>query len=181
MGWAKAISISRRCLMSWGNGITAAGSSWRMSCRRGWASRWRARGGTGRTCRRWGSDVVRNVRIGLIGAGVMGRIHARGLSRDVNGSELIAVADLDREKAERCAEEFGATDVHGDDASLLADRSIDAVLICTPGNTHADLIEAAAQAGKKGFFEKAIEWGPSAADKALASGGGPGGKVQMRF
>ena len=77
---------------------------------------------------------MRNVRIGLIGAGVMGRIHARCLSRHVDGGELIAVADLDREKAERCAEEFGAMDLYGDHESLLGDSSIDAVLACTPGN-----------------------------------------------
>lgn len=124
---------------------------------------------------------MRNVRIGLIGAGVMGRIHARGLSRDVNGSELIAVADLDREKAERCAEEFGATGVHGDDVSLLADRSIDAALICTPGNTHADLIEAAAEAGKHVFCEKPIDWDLSAADRALTAVERAGVKLQIGF
>ena len=122
-----------------------------------------------------------NVRIGLIGAGVMGRIHARCLSRQVEGGHLIAVADLDREKATRCAEEFGATGVHGDDVSLLADRSIDAALICTPGNTHADLIEAAAEAGKHVFCEKPIDWDLSAADRALTAVERAGVKLQIGF
>src|SRR5437773_7388625 len=103
-----------------------------MSCRRRWASRWRARGGTGVHAIVGDLTVVGSVRIGLIGAGVMGRIHARCLSRHVEGGGLVALADLDREKAGRCAEEFGATSLYRDHHSLLSDRSIDAVLICTP-------------------------------------------------
>src|SRR5438132_1682325 len=85
------------------------------------------------------------VRIGLIGAGVMGRIHARCLSRHVANGELCAVADLDSEKANGCAEEFGADAVYGDHLALLADASLDAVLACTPGNTHASVIGAEAE------------------------------------
>jgi myo-inositol 2-dehydrogenase / D-chiro-inositol 1-dehydrogenase len=124
---------------------------------------------------------VRNVRIGLIGAGVMGRIHARCLSRHVDGGELIAVADLDREKAERCAEEFGAMDLYGDHESLLGDSSIDAVLACTPGNTHAEIIEGAAQAGKHIFCEKPIDWDLTAADRALDAVERAGVKLQIGF
>jgi myo-inositol 2-dehydrogenase/D-chiro-inositol 1-dehydrogenase len=121
------------------------------------------------------------VRIGLIGAGVMGRIHARCLSRQVEGGQLIAVADLDREKAERCADEFGATGVHRDDESLLADTSIDAVLICTPGNTHADVIEATAKAGKHIFCEKPIDWDLAATDRAFNAVERAGVKLQVGF
>ena len=71
--------------------------------------------------------------------------------------------------------------MHGDDASLLADRSIDAVLICTPGNTHADLIEAAAQAGKHVFCEKPIDWDLLAADRALTAVERAGVKLQIGF
>ena len=122
-----------------------------------------------------------NVRIGLIGAGVMGRIHARCLSRHVDGGELIAVADLDREKAERCTEEFGATGLYGDHQSMLADASIDAVLVCTPGNTHAEIIEAAAGAGKHIFCEKPIDWDLPAADRALDAVARAGVKLQIGF
>ena len=66
--------------------------------------------------------VVGSVRIGLIGAGVMARIHARCLSRHVEGGELVALADLDREKAGRCAEEFGAASLYRDRHSLLSER-----------------------------------------------------------
>jgi myo-inositol 2-dehydrogenase/D-chiro-inositol 1-dehydrogenase len=110
---------------------------------------------------------MERVRIGLIGAGVMGRIHARCLSGEVEAAELAAVADLDGSKAARCAEEFGAEAVYPDHAALLADDSIDAVVVCTPGKTHAAIIEAAADAGKHVFCEKPIDWDLDAADRAL--------------
>jgi len=49
------------------------------------------------------------VRIGLIGAGVMGHIHARCLVSHVDRAALVAVADLDLGKASGCAEEFGVS------------------------------------------------------------------------
>src|SRR5438132_4501312 len=121
------------------------------------------------------------VRIGLIGAGVMGRIHARCLSRHVANGELCAVADLDSEKANGCAEEFGADAVYGDHLALLADASLDAVLACTPGNTHASVIEAAARAGKHIFCEKPIDWDLMAADRALGVVERAGVKLQIGF
>jgi myo-inositol 2-dehydrogenase / D-chiro-inositol 1-dehydrogenase len=121
------------------------------------------------------------VRLGLIGAGVMGRIHARCLSRQVEGGRLRAVSDLDREKSARCAKDFGATAVYGDHPEMLADDSIHAVLVCTPGNTHADVIEAAAKAGKHIFCEKPIDWELTAADRALDAVKRAGVKLQIGF
>ena len=111
------------------------------------------------------------LRIGLIGAGVMGRIHARCLSTAVGGGELMAIADLDGRKAAACAEEFDAEGVYVDHSAILADNSIDAVIICTPGKTHAAIIEAAANAGKHIFCEKPIDWDLAAVDRALACRG----------
>jgi len=111
----------------------------------------------------------------------MGRIHARCLSRHADGCELVAVADLDREKAERCAEEFGADAVCDDHLALLDDESIDAVLVCTPGNTHGFVIEAAAQAGKHVFCEKPIDWDLTAGDRALDAVERAGVKLQIGF
>jgi myo-inositol 2-dehydrogenase / D-chiro-inositol 1-dehydrogenase len=111
----------------------------------------------------------------------MGRIHARSLADEGNAAVLIAAADLDAEKAARCAEEFGAEGIYTDDEALLADDSIDAVLICTPGDTHAGIIEAAANAGKHIFCEKPIDWDLAAVDRALAAVEGAGVKLQIGF
>jgi myo-inositol 2-dehydrogenase / D-chiro-inositol 1-dehydrogenase len=124
---------------------------------------------------------LNGVRIGLIGAGVMGRIHARCLSSYVANAQVAAVADLDHEKAQQCAHEFGVDATYNDHLELLADRSIDAVLICTPGNTHGTVIEAAARAGKRIFCEKPLDWDLAAADRALAAVEQAGVKLQIGF
>ena len=115
------------------------------------------------------------VRIGLIGAGVMGHIHARSLASDVDRAALVAVADLDQGKASGCAEEFGASGAYAGYREILSDSSIDAVVICTPSTTHAEIIEAAANAGKHIFCEKPIDWDLAAVD-ARAGGGRTGGR-----
>lgn len=109
------------------------------------------------------------VRIGLIGAGVMGQIHARCISSHVDRATLVAVADLNHGKASGCADEFGASGAYAGCREMLADASIDAVVICTPGKTHAEIIEAAANAGKHIFCEKPIDWDLAAVDR---DGGG---------
>lgn len=121
------------------------------------------------------------VRIGLIGAGVMGHIHARSLASDVDRAALVAVADLDLGKASGCAEEFGASGAYAEYREMLVDTSIDAVVICTPGNTHAEIIEAAANARKHTFCEKPIDWDLAAVDRALAAVEWAGVKLQVGF
>lgn len=121
------------------------------------------------------------VRVGLIGAGVMGRIHARCLSRQVDGGDLVAVADLDHGKAARCVDEFGGSGAFADYGAMLAEAAIDAVVICTPGQTHAQVIEAAANAGKHIFCEKPIDWDLGAVDRALAAVERAGVKLQVGF
>jgi myo-inositol 2-dehydrogenase/D-chiro-inositol 1-dehydrogenase len=124
---------------------------------------------------------MERVRIGLIGAGVMGRIHARCLSQHVESAHLIAVADMDGAKAAQFAEEFGAEAVYTDPSALLADGSIAAVVVCTPANTHAAIIEAAADAGRHILCEKPLDWDLSAADRALQAVERAGVILQMGF
>jgi myo-inositol 2-dehydrogenase / D-chiro-inositol 1-dehydrogenase len=112
---------------------------------------------------------MERVRVGLVGAGVMGRIHAASLSHRVDGAELVAVADLDPGKALRCAQELGAEHAYPGYPKMLEDAFVDAVVICTPGTTHAEIIEAAANAGKHVFCEKPIDWDLAAVDRALGA------------
>ena len=93
------------------------------------------------------------IRIGLLGAGRIGRIHARNVTT-ADGAALVAVADADAEAAQDLATRTGAR-VDGVEA-VIAAPDVDAVFICTPTTTHADLIEAAARAGKAVFCEKPV-------------------------
>lgn len=94
------------------------------------------------------------LRIGLLGAGRIGNVHARAISNHPD-SQLVAVSDAFAENAEKLAAQYGA-EVRGSD-DIIADASIDAVLIATPTDTHSDLIEAATAAGKAVLCEKPVD------------------------
>ena len=94
------------------------------------------------------------VRFGLLGAGRIGKVHARAVTGDAN-ARLVAVADAFPTAAQAIADQYGC-DVRSIDA-IAAASDIDAVVICTPTDTHADLIEMFVQAGKAVFCEKPID------------------------
>ncbi len=94
------------------------------------------------------------LRFGLLGAGRIGKVHAGAVSSSV-GAKLVAVADALPEAAEAIARAHGA-EVRAVDAIMNA-RDIDAVLITTPTDVHADMIEQAARAKKAIFCEKPID------------------------
>ena len=94
------------------------------------------------------------LRVGLLGAGRIGRIHGGNVAAHAR-AELVAVADASSEAAESLARDTGAK--VGTIDAIIADKGIGAVLICTPTDMHADLIEAAAKAGKAVFCEKPVD------------------------
>ena len=92
--------------------------------------------------------------IALLGAGRIGQVHARAIAR-TPGARLTAVADAFPEAARKLAETHGA-EVRDIDQIAVSD-DVDAVVICTPTDTHADLIEQFARAGKAVFCEKPVD------------------------
>ena len=94
------------------------------------------------------------LRLGLLGAGRIGKVHA-GAVASARSAKLVAVADALPAAAEAIAQSYGA-EVRSVEA-ILNGRDIDAVLITTPTDLHADMIEQAARAGKAIFCEKPID------------------------
>ncbi|MCE9591112.1 MAG: Gfo/Idh/MocA family oxidoreductase [Planctomycetes bacterium] len=94
----------------------------------------------------------RVVRFGLLGAGLIAPFHARAI-RAAAGCELVAVADMNGERAGKIAAEFGCRACATLD-DLLADKSIDVVNILTPNHLHRDAAIAAANAGRHVLTEK---------------------------
>ena len=92
--------------------------------------------------------------IGLLGAGRIGKVHAQAIDRTPE-TRLVAVADAVAEAAGEVADSSGA-EVRSIEDIIGAD-DVDAVLIATPTDTHADLIDQAARAGKAIFCEKPID------------------------
>jgi len=94
------------------------------------------------------------IRFGLLGAGRIGKVHAKAVTGDAN-AKLVAVADAMPAAAQAIADQYGC-DVRTIEA-IEAAKDIDAVVICTPTDTHADLIERFVKAGKAVFCEKPID------------------------
>ncbi len=94
------------------------------------------------------------IRFGLLGAGRIGKVHAKAVTGNPDAT-LVAVADAMAPAAKAIADQYGCRVSSIDD--ILAAKDIDAVVICTPTDTHADLIEAFAKAGKAVFCEKPID------------------------
>ncbi|GIV83297.1 MAG: inositol 2-dehydrogenase [Candidatus Roseilinea sp.] len=121
------------------------------------------------------------LRIGLIGAGRIGQVHAETITRRVKDATLVAVADVNEVAARACAAQNGIPHATCDPSALINDPSIHAVLICSSTDTHAVLIEAAAQAGKHIFCEKPIALDLAAIDRALCAVEKAGVKLQIGF
>jgi len=93
------------------------------------------------------------LKIGILGAGHIAGVHARHAAR-VPGVVLSGVTDLQTEKAEALAQQYGAT-VYPDVNSLLA-SDIDAVVVAVPTNAHIEMTESVLRAGKSAFCEKPL-------------------------
>lgn len=105
------------------------------------------------------------VRFGLLGAGRIGKVHARAVAANPQ-AKLVAVADAFEKAAKEISAAYGA-EVRSIEAIEKA-ADIDAVIICTPTDTHADLIERFAKAGKAIFCEKPVDLDAKRVEKCLA-------------
>jgi myo-inositol 2-dehydrogenase/D-chiro-inositol 1-dehydrogenase len=94
------------------------------------------------------------IRFALLGAGRIGKVHARAITSNPD-AKLVAVADAMPAAADAIAKQYGCAVKTIDD--ILAWADVDAVVICTPTDTHADLIEKFAKAGKAIFCEKPVD------------------------
>lgn len=95
------------------------------------------------------------VRIGVIGVGIIGKSHIRKYS-EIPGANVVAVADINEAEARRVADEYGIPDVTTDFRTLLARDDIDAVDVCLHNNFHSPVTIAALEAGKHVYCEKPI-------------------------
>ncbi len=94
------------------------------------------------------------MRFAVLGAGRIGQVHSDALA-GVKGAKLVAIADPVAEAARSVQDRHGC-DIRTID-EIAGSVDVDAVLICTPTDTHADLIEQFARAGKAIFCEKPID------------------------
>ena len=120
------------------------------------------------------------VRIGLLGCGRIGSMHAELIARRVPGVCLAAVHDVVEEAAVSVAESFGARRASSV-AELVGADDVDAVAICSSTDTHMDLLEVVCGAGKPAFVEKPLSLDLAEVDRAIAAATEAGIAVQVGF
>jgi myo-inositol 2-dehydrogenase / D-chiro-inositol 1-dehydrogenase len=104
------------------------------------------------------------LRFGLLGAGRIGQVHGKNIATNPRAT-LAAIYDPFADAAKKLAAETGA-EVRDMDA-IIKGKDIDVVVICTPTDTHADLIDRAAKAGKAVFCEKPVDLDVKRVEKTL--------------
>ncbi|MFC5451818.1 inositol 2-dehydrogenase [Paenibacillus aestuarii] len=124
---------------------------------------------------------MNTIKIGIIGAGRIGKIHADNLLR-MKQVEVVAVSDLFAgPELEAWAAERGIEQVVKDSNVIMANPDIDAVFICSSTDTHVPLIKQAAQAGKHIFCEKPVSMDIKQTEEALEAVRVAGVKLQIGF
>ena len=118
------------------------------------------------------------LRLAILGAGRIGQVHAKAVA-SVPGAELVAVAEPFAEMAEQMRTQYGC-DIREID-QIAASDDVDAVVICTPTDTHADLIEQLTAAGKAVFCEKPIDLNVERVRACLTSVEAAGGRLMLGF
>ncbi|MCA2216918.1 Gfo/Idh/MocA family oxidoreductase [Jidongwangia harbinensis] len=118
----------------------------------------------------------RKTGVALIGAGRMGLFHGETVSRRLPGTRLVAVADPVGGGKGLDADRF-----YADAAQVWDDSEVDAVVIAAPARLHADLVVAAAEAGKSVFCEKPMALTLADADRVIAAARDAGVVLQVGF
>lgn len=119
-----------------------------------------------------------SIRFAVLGTGRIGKVHAQAISR-VGDAQLVAVYDIFEQSANETAARHDCEvwDIN----RIESEQSIDAVVICTPTDTHADLIETFCRAGKAVFCEKPIDLDLQQVLKTLAVVDEVKGKLMVGF
>ncbi|WP_082589112.1 Gfo/Idh/MocA family oxidoreductase [Nostocoides sp. Soil756] len=122
------------------------------------------------------------LRVGIIGVGMMGADHAERVARRVSGARLVAVSDPDTARAGALAARFDGVRAIGDPLDLVADDDVDAVVIASPGFAHEEQVLACLEHGKPTLCEKPLTMDGDSSLRlveAEAAGGRP--LVQLGF
>jgi myo-inositol 2-dehydrogenase/D-chiro-inositol 1-dehydrogenase len=122
--------------------------------------------------------MASEIGLGLIGAGAIGRVHAKNIQTGIKGARLAAVADVDQKAANAVA---GDANVFSDYHEMIKDESVDGIIVCTPPFLKMDITKAAAEAGKAVFCEKPIAVTLEDADKMVGLVKGAGLKFQVGY
>jgi myo-inositol 2-dehydrogenase/D-chiro-inositol 1-dehydrogenase len=119
--------------------------------------------------------------VAVLGAGRIGQVHARTIAHSIPAARVIGVADPRLEAAQALADELDIPVATNDPNALIAAEGIEAVLICSSTDTHADLVIQAARSGKHIFCEKPLDLDLARIDEVLAEVEAAGVRLMLGF
>lgn len=96
------------------------------------------------------------LKLGVIGTGAIGHDHIRRISRTLSGAKVVALTDIDAERANAVAREFNVEKVKQSALEVIKDSEVEAVLVTSWGPTHEEYVLASIAAGKQVFCEKPL-------------------------
>jgi len=124
---------------------------------------------------------MKKIGVGVLGVGEMGRRHAENLRRLVPNAQLVAVADVNAERARQTATELEIENSYGSLEAMLEHKDLHAVIIATPDKFHAPAVKTVAAAGKDMLCEKPLALSLAGAQESLAAVAKAGVRMQVGF
>ena len=124
---------------------------------------------------------MKQLNIGIIGAGRIGKVHMKSITYSVPGAKVLGITDVFKDALPALAAEYGIEKIYDNYTDMLADPEIDAVLVCSSTDTHADISIAAAKAGKHVFCEKPVDLTPEKVLAVIKAVKEAGVKLQVGF
>ncbi len=123
----------------------------------------------------------KKLKLGIIGGGRIGKLHAENITHHIPDAEIQTIADIFADQIKDWAKNLGIPRVTADYREILDDPEITAVLICSSTDTHADFVIKAAKAGKHIFCEKPVDLSIEKVKEALKAVKDAGVKLQIGF
>jgi myo-inositol 2-dehydrogenase/D-chiro-inositol 1-dehydrogenase len=124
---------------------------------------------------------MKKLKLGVIGAGRIGKVHTATLVQSVPQAEVIAIADINSASANGLAKTYGITSVFTNYMDVINHPDVEAVVICSPTDTHARYVVDAARAGKHIFCEKPVDLSLDVIKGAIEAAGTAGVKLMVGF
>lgn len=124
---------------------------------------------------------MKKLGIGIIGAGRIGKVHMKSITYNVPTARVVGITDVYKEALPALQKEYGIEKIYDSYKDMLADDDIDAVLVCSSTDTHADISIEAARAGKHVFCEKPVDLTPQKVQAVIDEVEKAGVKLQVGF
>ncbi|MBO0445202.1 MULTISPECIES: inositol 2-dehydrogenase [Enterococcus] len=99
---------------------------------------------------------MEKIKVGIVGLGRLGKVHAKNLAENVQGCQLIAACSFVKEELDYAVRELGVEETYQDYEEMVKSPTIDAVFIVSPSGFHCEQIQLAMEHGKHVFSEKPI-------------------------